>query len=99
MLRTLKTIDDNSLKSKKTKNKSTEKVSRRTDITEIFDGNVTIYKTTNSGDVYQFQMYVKDEQRYVRKSLKTRDKQVAISLAQKEFIFYQSKILESLLVL
>lgn len=94
MLRTLKTIDDNSLKSKKTKNKSTEKVSRRTDITEIFDGNVTIYKTTNSGDVYQFQMYVKDEQRYVRKSLKTRDKQVAISLAQKEFIFYQSKIIQ-----
>ena len=94
MLRTLKTIDDNSLKSKNTKKKSTEKVSRRTDVTEIFDGNVTIYKTTNSGDVYQFQMYVKDEQRYVRKSLKTRDKQVAISLAQKEFIFYQSKIIQ-----
>jgi integrase len=94
MLHTLKTVDDNSLKTNKTKKKSTEKVSRRSDVTEIFDGNVTIYKTTNSGDVYQFQMYVKDEQRYVRKSLKTRDKQVAISLAQKEFIFYQSKILQ-----
>lgn len=66
---------------------------RRTDVMDIFDGNVRIFRTTNSGDVWQFQMYVAQEQRYIRKSLKTRDKEVAIGLAQKEFIFYQSKLL------
>ncbi len=66
---------------------------RMSDVTEIFDGNIRIYRTTNSGDVYQMRMYVAAERRYVRKTLKTRDKEVAISLAQKEFIFYQAKIL------
>ena len=63
------------------------------DITDIFDGHVRIFKTTHSGDVYQMRMYVQEEKRYIRKSLKTRDKQLALSLAQKEFIFYQAKIL------
>jgi integrase len=63
------------------------------DITDIFDGHVRIFRTTHSGDVYQMRMYVQEEKRYIRKSLKTRDKQLALSLAQKEFIFYQAKIL------
>jgi hypothetical protein len=73
--------------------KTSEKVSRMSEITDIFDGHVRIFKTTNSGDVYQMRMYVQEEKRYIRKSLKTRDKQLASSLAQREFITYQSKIL------
>jgi integrase len=38
-------------------------------------------------------MYVKEEKRYIRKSLRTRDKEIAIASAQKEFIFYQAKIM------
>lgn len=87
MLHTLKTTANSNSK----KNAGT-KSPRRTDVMDIFDGNVRIFRTTNSGDVWQFQMYVKDEQRYIRKSLKTRDKEVAIGLAQKEFIFYQAKL-------
>ena len=95
MLETLRTIDKNSSnkKNKKTgKYKNRQK--RMSDEFEIFDGNVRIFRTTNSGDVYQMAMYIKDEQRYVRKSLKTRDKEIAIGIAQREFIFYQSKILQ-----
>jgi integrase len=93
MLHTLRPIELNS-RNKKDKNlKTSEKVSRMSEVTDIFDGHVRIFKTTNSGDVYQMRMYVQEEKRYIRKSLKTRDKQLALSLAQKEFIFYQAKIL------
>jgi len=93
MLHTLRTIDINSSKKKQKNLKTSEKVSRMSDITDIFDGHVRIFKTTHSGDVYQMRMYVQEEKRYIRKSLKTRDKQLALSIAQKEFIFYQAKIL------
>ena len=63
------------------------------DVIDIFDGMVKVFRTTHSGDVWQMRMYVAEEQRYIRKSLKTRDKEIAIGIAQKEFIFYQAKIL------
>ena len=68
-------------------------ITRMSDVMDIFDGLVRIFRTTNSGDVWQMRMYVAEEQRYIRKSLKTRDKEIAIGIAQKEFIFYQAKIL------
>ena len=58
----------------------------------VFDDRVTVYRTTPSGDVWQFRMYVQDAQRYVRKSLRTRDKEIAYKRAEDEFIFYQSKL-------
>src|SRR5581483_288746 len=58
----------------------------------IFDGAVLIYRTRHSGDAWQFRMYVQAEQRYVRKSLKTRDKEEAANRARREFIAYQAKI-------
>ena len=69
-----------------------ETITRMSDVMDIYDGEVRIFRTTHSGDVWQMRMYVREEQRYVRKSLKTRDKQIAISIAQNEFIFYQAKI-------
>jgi len=93
MLHTLRPIELNSRNKKEKNLKTSEKVSRMSDITDIFDGHVRIFRTTHSGDVYQMRMYVQEEKRYIRKSLKTRDKQLALSLAQKEFIFYQAKIL------
>ena len=89
MLKTSKTVENNSLI--KT-NKYINRKKRISDVLEIYDGSVRIFKTTNSGDVYQMSMYVKDEKRYVRKSLKTRDKEIAIQLAKKEFIFYEAKL-------
>ena len=67
-------------------------ITRMSDVTDIYDGEVRIFRTTHSGNVWQMRMYVREEQRYVRKSLKTRDKEIAISIARNEFIFYQAKI-------
>ena len=89
MLKTSKTVENNSLT---TTNKYANRKKRISDVLEIYDGSVRIFKTTNSGDVYQMSMYVKDEKRYVRKSLKTRDKEIAIQIAKKEFIFYEAKL-------
>ena len=38
---------------------------------KVLDGLATILRTKASGDVWQLQMYVQEEQRYYRKSLKT----------------------------
>ena len=65
---------------------------RISDAFDLFDGRIRLYRTTHSGDVWQFQMYVQSEQRYVRKSLKTRDKGIAAERAESMFIDYRSKI-------
>jgi len=39
----------------------------------IMDGDASIYKVKTSGDVYQFRMWIKDERKHYRKSLKTTD--------------------------
>lgn len=68
------------------------KTPRMTDITDILDGLVRIYRTPRSGDVWQMRMYVQSEQKYVRKSLKTRDKRVALELAKDEGLIVLSKV-------
>jgi integrase len=79
----------------KLKNQS---VKLRKDVTDIRnavdlqDGEVRIYqRTKNSGDVYQFRMYIREERRYVVKSLQTRDKDIAIERAKRLYIEYKSK--------
>ena len=62
-------------------------------MSDIYDGKVRIFRTTHSGDVYQMRMYIQEEQKYVRKSLKTRDKQLALTIAENEYIRYRAKIL------
>jgi integrase len=86
-------VRNSSKKKKSTISEVGVKAVRMSDVMDIFDGMVRIFRTTNSGDVWQMRMYVAEEQRYIRKSLKTRDKEIAIGIAQKEFIFYQAKIL------
>ena len=59
---------------------------------DIYDGEVRIYqRTKNSGDVWQFRMYISDEKRYIVKSLQTRDKDIAVERARKHYIEYKSK--------
>jgi integrase len=45
---------------------------------DILDGLAQIFRVKQSGDVYQFRMYVKDEQKHYRKSLKTSDLETAL---------------------
>lgn len=75
-----------------TQSKLKRTATRIRDAFDLFDGRIRLYRTTHSGDVWQFQMYVQSEQRYVRKSLKTRDKGIAAERAETMFIDYRSKI-------
>lgn len=45
---------------------------------DILDGLAQIFRVKQSGDVYQFRMYVKDEQKHYRKSLKTSNLETAL---------------------
>ena len=93
MLQNSETIANNSRVRRKQTLNANQKQIRMSDVTEVYDGQIRIYRTTNSGDVYQLRMWISQERKYIRKSLKTRDKTQAIQLAQKEFIRYQAKLL------
>lgn len=53
---------------------------------DILNGKASIFRVKQSGDVWQFRMWIPDEQRHVRKSLKTRDLETAISRAEKRVL-------------
>ena len=93
MLQNSETIANNSRIRRKQTLNANQKQIRMSDVTDVYDGQIRIYRTTHSGDVYQLRMWVSQERKYIRKSLKTRDKTQAIQLAQKEFIRYQAKLL------
>lgn len=94
MPRTLTTIENNDRPDPKaTKPKRVRAAARMSDITDIYGGKVRIFRTTHSGDVYQMRMWIAEEQKYVRRTLKTRDKTAALKLAEDEFIIYKAKVL------
>lgn len=49
----------------------------------ILDGEALIYRVPLSGSVYQFRMYLKDEKKHYRKSLRTRDLDSALAKGKK----------------
>ena len=55
-----------------------------TDNIPIMDGMAYIHKTPRSGGVWQMRMWVKEEDRHVRKSLRTKDLDEALQLAKYE---------------
>nr|MBA3756790.1 site-specific integrase [Nitrosomonas sp.] len=57
---------------------------------DIYDGEVKIYRTTSK--TWQFQMWISEEKRYVRKTLDTENREDAIVNAKKKYIYYQAKI-------
>lgn len=60
------------------------------DAFDILDGEVKLYRTTSK--VWQFQMWISDEQKYVRESLRTEDKDAAIAAAKRRYVAVQSKV-------
>ena len=57
---------------------------------DILGGKAVIY--LNDFEVWQFRCWVKGEKKYVRKSLKTKDKQLAIELAEELYIDVNSRV-------
>jgi len=74
--------------------KAKKKNPRMSDVTDLYDGQIRIYRTTHSGDVYQLRMWVSEEKKYIRKSLRTRDKNQAIRIAENDFVLYKARLLK-----
>ena len=53
---------------------------------EIFDGAAKVLRTKQSGDVWQFRMWISEEGKYIRKTLKTTDLETAIDRAKKKYL-------------
>ena len=45
---------------------------------DILDGLAQVFRVKQSGDVFQFRMYIKEEQKHYRKSLRTKDLETAL---------------------
>ena len=86
MLQTAKTIASDNRKSETVKPKRVRSAVRMSEVTDILDGEVRVFRTTHSGDVWQMRMYVPEEKKYIRLSLRTRDKDAALKLARNEYI-------------
>lgn len=74
-------------------NTSTDKPRGKKDVFEILDGQVKIYRTNSK--IWQYQLWIKEEQKYVRESLQTDDKESAVNKATERFIYYRSRILKN----
>ena len=60
---------------------------------EILGGDAIIYRTVQNGPVYQFRTWIPEEQKYYRKSLKTRDVATAIDRGKKMYYGIQASLL------
>jgi hypothetical protein len=50
---------------------------------QILGGKAKIFRVPKSGNIYQFQMWIEAEKKYLRKTLKTKDLETAILRADK----------------
>jgi hypothetical protein len=62
------------------------------DTHDILGGKAVILRTRASGDVWQFRMWVSEERKYVRKTLKTRDVETAVKRAETMFLQIYSDV-------
>lgn len=59
---------------------------------DVFGGKARIYRTPASGDVWQFRMWIAEEKKYVRQSLKTRDRETAVERAEQKYLELYSNV-------
>ena len=90
---TIKKVVSKPVKTSTKTNISTDKPRGKKDVFEILDGQVKIYRTNSK--VWQYQLWIKEEQKYVRESLQTDDKESAVNKATERFIYYRSRILKN----
>ena len=75
---------------KKAKKKRAPRAQFTTDKVDVLGGAAQILRTAINGDVWQFRTWLPSEGKYLRLSLKTKDKEVAIQKAQDKWIEVQS---------
>ena len=57
----------------------------------LFEGDVRLYRVNASGDVWQFSTWISQEKKYFRKSLRTKDRELAQERARELFYEIQGK--------
>lgn len=62
------------------------KTAFHTDEFDILNGRAKIFRTLASGDVWQLRMWISSEKKYVRRTLRTRDYETAVRLAEDEVL-------------
>ena len=58
----------------------------------LFEGDVRLYRVNASGDIWQFSTWISEEKKYFRKSLRTKDRELAQERARELFYEIQGKI-------
>lgn len=91
MLQSKTTTQKNSSKSKALPVKRV-KNPRMKDQTFIMDGEVMLYRTTHSGDVWQMRVWISGEKKYIRESVRTRDLDAAKKEAKKRYLHYNHMV-------
>ena len=56
------------------------------EVHDILGGKSQIFRVPQSGDVWQFKMWVTEEQKYFRKSLRTKDFDTAVVRAEEKYL-------------
>ena len=59
---------------------------------EILGGKGKIFRVPASGDVWQFQTWISEEKKYLRKSLKTKDIETAVQRAETLYLETMSDV-------
>jgi len=59
---------------------------------QILGGKAKIFRVPKSGDIYQFQLWIEAEKKYLRKTLKTKDLETAILRAETIYLEINSDI-------
>jgi integrase len=78
------------LNKKRRKRKNKPKI--RTEEHQIFGGAAIIFRTPPSGNVWQFQMWLTSDQKYLRRSLRTKDISEAVRVAEDLYLDTRAKI-------
>jgi integrase len=59
---------------------------------EILGGEAIVYRTTQNGNYWQFRTWIREEKKYYRVSLKTRDLSTALAVAREKYFELQVQI-------
>lgn len=63
-----------------------------TDVRELYEGDVRIFRVAQSGKVWQVYIWIREEQKALKKSLRTKNTELAIERAKEVYLDYQIKI-------
>jgi integrase len=85
-------VVDNSGSPEKRSKRTKSSQSYLTDKHPIYGGQAEVVRTQQSGGYWHFRMWISDEQKYVRKTLKTRHLDTAIQRAESEFFAIKASL-------